>query len=966
MPLPDDVARLIDGFEASRSEYHKGHFNETQTRIDYVNPLFAALGWDMDNHDRLPETLREVVHEDSLKIGGTTKAPDYSFRTGGSRKFFLETKKPSVALNLKEEPAYQLRRYAWTAKLPVSILTNFEEFAVYDGRVLPDRKDSPKKARLDYFKFTDYEGRWDEMLARFSKDAALSGAFDRYADEARDKRLSVPVDAAFLNEISGWRVKLANNIIQNNPGLSPRELNYAVQMIIDRLIFLRISEDRGVEPDFLLQPLMNRGGPVYPRLLNIFHRADARYNSGLFHFGTEPGREGPDDVTPRLTIDDKPLREIIASVYYPESPFEFSVFPADILGQVYEQFLGKVIHVSGKTAAVEDKPEVKKAGGVYYTPTYIVDYIVRNTVGKLVEGKTPAQVAKLTVLDPACGSGSFLIGAYQFLLDWHLKYYTENDRAKWAKGKNATIYQFKKDEKGGEWRLTTAEKKRILRANLYGVDIDTQAVEVTKLSLLLKVLEGESAELIDSTLKLLQERALPDLADNIKCGNSLIGPDFYADKKPEDFDLDARLKINAFDWKAAFPTVMAGGGFDAVIGNPPYVSFGLRDVGTLGTDEAEYYRQRYRNSAEYKISLYAMFIQAAVDLLRSDGVTSYIVPDSFLLGRYFSKLRRHILDNCAIQEILMIHARVFFGATVGISVVYNLKKKKPATEESSLVKVGFTTDTQQIVNGLFLRHSYSQDVFEEVEYNRFRMFFDDASLNFVKKLETHGSVASNFISIHTGVRSKIGQKNIVAQEPAGDTWKAGLISGSEINRYSSHYEGNYLNIDGNLLWSGGWNPNIITATKILIRQTGDSLTATLDTQKLYHLNNIHSAVLVAPSYDLRYILGLFNSRCMNHFYHLISLESGRAMAQTDIETLEKLPIRPINFDDIAEKAKHDKMVSLVEQMLKLHKDKAGARLGQEKAVLQQQIEATDAQIDRLVYDLYGLTEDEIKIVEAAG
>ena len=198
MPLPDSVALLIEGFEASRKEYHQGHYNETQTRVDYVNPLFAALGWDMDNHDRLSETLRDVVHEDSLKIGGTTKAPDYSFRAGGSRKFFLETKKPSVALNVKEEPAYQLRRYAWTAKLPVSILTNFEEFAVYDGRVLPDRKDSPKKARLDYFNFTDYAARWDEMQARFSKDAALSGAFDRYAEEARDKRLSVPVDVAFL------------------------------------------------------------------------------------------------------------------------------------------------------------------------------------------------------------------------------------------------------------------------------------------------------------------------------------------------------------------------------------------------------------------------------------------------------------------------------------------------------------------------------------------------------------------------------------------------------------------------------------------------------------------------------------------------------------------------------------------------------------------------------------------------
>jgi hypothetical protein len=571
MPIPDSVAELIDRFASARKEYHQGHYNETQTRIDYVNPFFAALGWDMDNHGGLSELLREVVHEDALKIGGTTKAPDYSFRTGGARKFFLETKKPSVTLNVKEEPAYQLRRYAWTAKLPISILTNFEEFAVYDGRVLPDRKDSPKKARLDYFKFTEYADRWDELTARFSKEAALSGAFDHYVEQARDKRLSLPVDTAFLAEISGWREKLARSIIANNPALAPRELNYAVQMIIDRIIFLRISEDRGVETQYRLEPLRN-GARVYPRMLELFRHADARYNSGLFHFEKEKGRDQPDDVTPHLILEDRPLKEIIASLYYPESPFEFSVFPADILGQVYEQFLGKVIRVFGKTAEVEEKPEVKKAGGVYYTPTYIVAYIVENTVGKLVAGKTPAQVAKLTILDPACGSGSFLIGAYQFLLDWHLKYYTENSREKWTKGKNATIYQVKKDTVGGEiWRLTTAEKKRILLNNLYGVDIDAQAVEVTKLSLLLKVLENESSELIDNTLSLYKERALPDLENNIKCGNSLIGPDFYVDKDPALFDLEARLKLNAFDWKAGFPKITAAGGFDAVIGNPPYI-----------------------------------------------------------------------------------------------------------------------------------------------------------------------------------------------------------------------------------------------------------------------------------------------------------------------------------------------------------------------------------------------------------
>ena len=216
------------------------------------------------------------------------------------------------------------------------------------------------------------------------------------------------------------------------------------------------------------------------------------------------------------------LKDILKRLYYPDSPYEFSVLPADILGQVYEQFLGKVIRLTaGHQAEVEDKPEVKKAGGVYYTPTYIVDYIVKNTVGKLLEGKTPKKAAELRILDPACGSGSFLIGAYQYLLDWHRDWYVEHGPEKHRK----ELYQ----GPGGDWRLTTAEKKRILLNNIYGVDIDSQAVETTKLSLLLKVLEGETSESLDAQLSFLHERALPDLAANIKCGNSLIGPDFYDD-----------------------------------------------------------------------------------------------------------------------------------------------------------------------------------------------------------------------------------------------------------------------------------------------------------------------------------------------------------------------------------------------------------------------------------------------------
>ena len=270
------------------------------------------------------------------------------------------------------------------------------------------------------------------------------------------------------------------------------------------------------------------GDRIYPRLTKLFEDADTRYNSGIFHFKREPGRhEAPDELTLDLEIDDKLLRDIFHGLYYPDCPYQFSVLSADILGQVYEQFLGKVIRLTqGHRAVVDDKPEVKKAGGVYYTPTYIVDYIVRQTVGKLVEGKTPKQVEKIRILDPACGSGSFLIGAYQFLLDWHLQFYLANDPEKWAKGGKPALVQT-----GKGWKLTIDARKRILLNNIYGVDIDTQAVEVTKLSLLLKVLEGETGQTLQTILRMFQERALPDLGDNIKCGNSLIGPDFYRQRR---------------------------------------------------------------------------------------------------------------------------------------------------------------------------------------------------------------------------------------------------------------------------------------------------------------------------------------------------------------------------------------------------------------------------------------------------
>lgn len=362
MIVSEGLYKLVERFDRNYEAYRSREYSEAQVRVDFINPLLELLGWDVDNKQGRPEAYRDVIYEDRVKVGGGTKAPDYGFYAGGARRFFLEAKKPSVDLQNDVNPAVQLRRYAWSAKLPLSILTDFEEFAVYDCRFEPEKNDKPTNARLDFLTYDKYPDRWDDIYSVFSREAVLSGSFDKYAEPTKRKRGAVTVNSAFLREIESWREVLARNIALLN-NLSRRQLNYAVQMTIDRIIFLRMAEDRGVEDYGKLLGLVN-GNSVYERLCHLFRDADDRYNSGLFHFRRERGRdEEPDEFTTSLKIDDVVLREIIRGLYYPESPYEFSVLPLDVLGQVYEQFLGKVIRLEdGNRAIIEEKPEVRKAG----------------------------------------------------------------------------------------------------------------------------------------------------------------------------------------------------------------------------------------------------------------------------------------------------------------------------------------------------------------------------------------------------------------------------------------------------------------------------------------------------------------------------------------------------------------------------------------------------------------------------
>ncbi|MGA9365434.1 MAG: TaqI-like C-terminal specificity domain-containing protein [Bacteroidota bacterium] len=1005
MSAPPEILQLVDRFDRNLEAYRSGEYNETQLRREFLDPFFTALGWDVENKQGYAEAYKDVIHEDAIKVGGATKAPDYCFRIGGTRKFFVEAKKPSV--NLKDEisPAYQLRRYAWSAKLPLSILSDFDEFAVYDCRVKPASAETAATARTLYVEFKEYPERWEEIASVFSREAVLKGSFDKYAESTKAKKGTAEVDDAFLKEIEAWRDTLARTIALRNTELTQRELNFVVQRTIDRMIFLRICEDRGIETYGALMALLN-GEHVYKRLCELFHRADEKYNSGLFHFRMEKDRlEKPDELTLGLNIDDKPVKEIIRNLYYPDSPYEFSVLPADILGQVYEQFLGKVIRLTaGHRAVVEDKPEVKKAGGVYYTPTYIVDYIVKNTVGKLLltpgpspnrrgvsrrtsgqgevsKAMTPKQASKLRILDPACGSGSFLIGAYQYLLDWHRDWYVNDGAKKWTTGRSPVLYQVS----GGDWRLTTAERKRILLNNIYGVDIDPQAVEVTKLSLLLKVLEGENEQTISRQLKMFHERALPDLGSNIKCGNSLIGPDFYKGKQLSLLDEEERLRINVFDWKKEFseifgaggPSTSSGQGFDAVIGNPPYIS-----VESTQKDVTSYYLGAFE-SAYGRTDSFALFLEQSVKLTVRNGHSGLITSNRVLTNAQLAELRKLLLSNTRIETILTFKKTVFEAA---IDTTVLTFQKGPPTDEHSIIVWHDITD---LGRGEYQVNSIRQIAFLQSPNHVFNVKQREEYSGLIHKINRMSVPLNRVCEVRDGIILG-GIKGLFLSDRQKDSRYQKWLEGNEVSRYSIEWKGRYICYDTSLvneemkskrqkakrkaksrsdfekIFQSGVRlrtAEIFQQNKILTRQNAKRLIGVLDDSQYFVKNSLHSILLKDKSYDLRYLLGLINCHLMDFYFQDQIGATGEIFSQMKIEYIERLPIRTINLSDPADKSRHDRMVEMVEQMLALHKQLASAKTEHEKTALQRQIDATDKQIDELVYELYGLTEEEIKIVE---
>ena len=949
--IPERLKQLVDTFSRNIDSYKSGNMNETQLRREFIDPFFISLGWDVENRKGYADAYKDVIHEYSLKTKDVREAPDYCFRIGGTRKFFLEAKKPSV--NVKEDihPAFQVRSYAWSAKLPLSILTDFEEFAVYDCRIPPHKNDKASVARVMYFTYDQYLENWEEIAGIFSRDSVLKGSFDKYVESNKKKKGTAEVDSVFLDQMEEWRKLIARNIALRNPSLTIRELNFAVQKTIDRIIFLRICEDRGIEDYGQLMSLQN-GNNVYERLKQIFQRADEKYNSGLFHFDEEKDRaEEPDNLSLTLQIDDKVLKDIFSGLYYPESPYEFSVLPSDILGQVYEQFLGKVIRLTtSHQAVVDDKPEVKKAGGVYYTPTYIVNYIVENTLGKLLtppvsspskKGRTKEglptvkEVSKLKILDPACGSGSFLIGAFQYLLDWHLKEYTANDESikKYSSGRQPAIYQA---EKIG-WLLTTAEKKRILLNNIYGVDIDSQAVEVTKLSLLLKVLEGESEETINNQLNFFHERALPDLAHNIKCGNSLIGSDFYDQMEMNFLNDEEKLRINVFDWKTEFKEIMDNGRFDVVIGNPPYGA-------DLTKDERNYLKIKFD---ENNSDTAAYFLLVASKLISNRNYFGFIIPKSFSYASNWQDLRQKLINDLVqIVDCSKVWTNVKYEMVISIFIKNSSNNFYDSYKRtgSNIRKIGsidkaLYKDFDFVVNGVSN---------EEINLG-IKIKHDKSSLNYYVSNDRGGMF----------------QKEVKGK---GDLK---VLGGKQINRYfilneiKGKVSAQNLDIDKSLI-----RKNSILVQNIIAHIANPiphiKITATagefIIDQDNYAILDTVNQLTNKSNYSSLLFLAILNSKLINWYCYKFIFGNAIRTMHFDSPTTAKIPIPSEEGLKSNETIIND-IVGKVEIIKDLYSELHKFKTPHEKISKERELGILLKQIDQLVYQLYGLTEDEIRIVE---
>lgn len=712
-----ELQNLVDRFHANIKFYKdtKNSYNEHSCRIEYIDPLLKVLGWDVANEKGLAPQYREVIAEN---YSTRTDRPDYTITLRGVPKFFVEAKKPAVDITREPDPAIQTRKYGWNAKHRLAVLTNFEYLAIYDTCHIAHEDDGCAVARYRLYHYTEYVEKIEEIVGLIARDTVYSGDFDAYLDEnfPATGGQTQQVDTMFLSQINEWRVALSNELYAHGSRYASLEvLNDVVQEFINQIVFLRICEDKNLPLYHKLKDTITDSNQMQSKLEELFRSADRRYNSGMF--------SGEDII---FDLSCEVIKRMIEDLYYPQSPYLFNIIEPNLLGKIYEIFLTEqLVLLENNTIGLGKKKDCQNRS-VVTTPTEIVKYMVDKTLSKVCEGKTPSEILNISVADIACGSGIFLEEAFAYLQDYCVQWYISNGQRNHLIETGIDLY-----------KLPLQEKKDILCSCIYGIDIDIHAVEVAKFSLLIKLIEDETAPSVAEVVPIL-----PDLSNNIQFGNSLVSQAELIGISGANHQV---MEIVPFDWSA----INNGCGFDVIIGNPPYVNTeGMHTL--LPSAEVEIYKTKYKTSHK-QFDKYFIFIEQAINKIKENGLVCYIVPNKFFKIGAGEKLRSLIAKERMLVSLDDFgDTQLFEDKTIYSSIILLSKEKQTAFVYSSIdstkkLWAGETIDTVEL----------SSTVLNELPW---RLTTDLEFLKMLKKLDTVAVPITKHADIFTGIQTSAEQK----------------------------------------------------------------------------------------------------------------------------------------------------------------------------------------------------------------
>ena len=982
------IKQLIEKYQSDRNYYLTNKYNETLLRSDFLDPFFELLGWDIKNNAGKPTNEREVILEEALKTNASenSKKPDYTFRLFSERKFFLEAKKPSVKIEADNETAKQLRRYGFTAKLKISVLSNFEYLIIYDTSVKVEKEDTFQKALVKKYHYTEYESKFKEIKHLLGKEEVYSGAFDNEWKAIENKLNQYSIDNLFLKQINEWRKALGTEIHKYEPKIDEQQLNDVVQSYLNRVLFLRVCEDRNLEDYQTLLKFANAND--FKSLIKKFEQADKRYNSGLF-----------DQLLKDKIIENisSVFWTIIQHLYYPESPYSFSVFSSDVLGSIYEIFLSEKLVIQNGTVELVKKPE-NIDRDIVTTPTFIINDILRNTVLSKCKDKTDTEILKLKFADIACGSGAFLLELFQLLNDILIDYYLKADKTKLIQT-NINTY-----------KLPFEIKRNVLLNCVYGIDKDYNAVEATKFGLLLKLLESEN---LNSTHK--TKPVLPNLSENIFFGNSLLNPS-QVEKKNQ-------TEINPFDFSKIR--------FDVIVGNPPYMK--SEDMKNITPLELPLYKVNYI-SAYKQFDKYFLFLEQGLDLLTDDGILGYIVPSKFTKVGAGKKLRELLSEKEYLHSIVSFGANQVFADKTTYTCLLILNKKPQNTFQYAEVKslnswkvrepeaVKYTskktkeldrdvwvlvspelttaynkivTQSEKLVdligdenifNGIqtsandvyiftptkedkkhyfFSKKGIEYKIEKEITKPYFKTSSGEDNLYTYRTFKPNARVVYPYTPTRTGVdviplttiqkKFPLAYDYLQANKPVLNNPKRDIKpipqTQNEWHRYGRHQS----------LDSCGLSQKIIVG----VLSVGDKYAIDIYGTLISSGGTAGYCVVAVPEtsdYSIYYIQAILNSKYLEWFSALYGEVFRGGYIARGTKVLKNLPIRKIDFSKQKEKLIHDKIVEIQKELINIY-DQIDANAGNKRTLtpLQNQFTREKTNLEKLLTKLYNLGDDDLLI-----